>query len=280
MVVTGDFITAGKWSDEIRRQVLDEFEALRKCLGLKAEQIIAVPGNHDVVRYPQGSGVSAAKMAVGNQTDYQHERHFRTFVEDLTGRHWKKPLNYVCCVSLESADILVCVLNSCSIVATEWTEYGYVGDGGLDALKELQQQNIERPTFKMMALHHHLLPVTSVALPDSRGVTLSLDAIELLDAAQSAGVQIAVHGHQHSPRLARYQTIPFIGGCESQPLLVLSNGSTGVAESRRPGSDRNTYCLLQFDGEGAHIWMRELRNDCKVGATLFDGCSDIAPGLP
>jgi hypothetical protein len=159
VLVTGDFTTGGDWQDGTREDVLQEFEALRAVLGLQPEQIIAVPGNHDIVRYPKGSSIDISAMVLNNQTTYQHEREFRTFVDELAGRNWKDSLNYVRRLRLKEADLLLCLLNSCTIAATEWTEYGFVGTSGIDAIGTLRDEPISRPTFKFIALHHHLLPV-------------------------------------------------------------------------------------------------------------------------
>jgi hypothetical protein len=271
VIVTGDFTTAGDWTDKTREQILYEFEKLRESLGLDKNMILAVPGNHDIIRYPPGSAISAAEIATGAQTTYKHERDFRTFVDELVGRNWKEPLNYVRRLRFANVDLLICILNSCAIVATEWTEYGFVGTSGIDALKKLSQEDITRPTFKFMALHHHLLPVVGIEAPNSRGVTLSLDASELLDAAQLAGVHIALHGHQHMSRLVRYQTIPLLSGNSGAPLHIVSNGSAGVVDRRRPGGERNAYCIVKFEENHLHLWMRELRPDGKEGASLFAG---------
>jgi 3',5'-cyclic AMP phosphodiesterase CpdA len=272
VVVTGDFTTGGDWTDKTRRHILHEFDKLRASLGLNKDMILALPGNHDIIRYPPGSAISAAEIATGAQTTYKHEHDFRIlFVDELVGRNWKEALNYVRRLRFADVDVLICILNSCAIVATEWTEYGFVGTGGLDALKKLSQEDIVRPTFKFMALHHHLLPVTGIEAPKSKGVSLSLDATELLDAAQSAGVHIALHGHQHMSRLVRYQTIPLLGGTRNEPLYIVSNGSAGVVGRRRPGSERNSYCIFKFEKDHLHLQMRELRPDGKEGASLFDG---------
>jgi predicted phosphodiesterase len=278
ILVTGDFTTGGDWGDETREDVLQEFKALRGVLGLHPEQIIAVPGNHDIIRYPKGSQIDIAAIILNNQTTYQHEREFRTFVDELIGRNWKDSLNYVHRIRLKEADVLLCLLNSCTIVATEWTEYGFVGTSGIDAIGALRDEAITRPTFKFVALHHHLLPVAGVAVPNSKGVTLSLDASDLLDAAQDAGAHIALHGHEHMPRIARYQTIPLRGAAASPALHVVSNGSAGG--KRTPGSERNAYCLFDLRADSLHLSMRELRFDAKEGSSLFDGQLDLKPQLP
>jgi predicted MPP superfamily phosphohydrolase len=174
IIVTGDFMTHGEFDEQHRKAALDEFEALRARLGLDRDQIIPVPGNHDVVRYRDGAMIDVRENAIGVQTRYEHETLFRTFVDELVGRDWKASLNYVRRVHLDKADLDVCVVNSCTIAATEWTEYGYVGRSGLDAIIGLGEQPIERPTFRFLALHHHLLPVANVEALKSKGVTLTL----------------------------------------------------------------------------------------------------------
>ncbi|MCK1326364.1 metallophosphoesterase [Bradyrhizobium sp. 156] len=278
VLVTGDFTTRGDWRDGTRQDALQEFKALRGVLGLEPEQIIAVPGNHDIVRYPIGSSIDIAAIVLSNQTTYQHEREFRTFVDELIGRNWRDSLNYVHRIRLKEADVLLCLLNSCTIVATEWTEYGFVGTSGIDAIGTLRDEPITRPTFKFVALHHHLLPVAGVAAPNSKGVTLSLDASDLLDAAQNAGAHVALHGHEHMPRIARYQTVPLRGASMAPPLHIVSNGSAGG--KRTPGNERNAYCLFDLQADRLHLSMRELRFDAKEGGSLFDDQLDVKPQVP
>ncbi len=280
ILVTGDFTTRGDWSAATRSQILTELKVLTDALGLDQSQIIAVPGNHDIVRAADPSQLDPAKLAVSNQAMYEHELHYRVFCQDLMGRPFGETLNYVRRLQLDQTDVLVGVLNSCTIVQTEWTEYGYIGDSGIDALHELGAEKIERPTFKLMALHHHLLPVTSVATLNKKGITLSVDAPRILDAAQRAGVQLAVHGHEHMPRVVRYENYLLNAASTLEPICVVSNGSAGVSSSRRPGSERNTYCLFRFHDNEMKLVMRELRPDGKAGATLFDGDLSIKAVLP
>lgn len=277
VIVTGDFVTRGEWNGEVRTRALKEFEALRSALALRKEQIFVVPGNHDIVRYPNGSNINIADLTVEKQATYKHENEYRLFIDQLTGRPWNLPLNYLSRIKLKSADLLMCALNSCLIVATEWTEYGYVGEIGLSTISLMNNISIERPTFKFMALHHHLLPVNRVDVPQDRGVSLSLDASILLESAQLAGVHIALHGHQHMPKLSRYQNIPLMNGSAKKPLLVVSNGSTGAIETRLPGNERNTYCVFELSDKDVNLWLRELRPDGKEGAQLFQGPLDIPP---
>lgn len=275
VIVTGDFMTHGDWAAAPRRATLAEFEALRKRLGLEKDQIIVVPGNHDVVRYSDPSNVR--ENAVEKQANYEHETMFRTFVDELVGRDWKASLNYVRRVHLGAADLDVCVLNSCTIAATEWTEYGYVGRNGLDAIADLAKQKAERPTFRFLAIHHHLLPVANVEAPKSKGVTLTLDASEILAAAQRAGVNVALHGHQHKPKIAMYHSLPLNGDSAGTPIHVIANGS--AKNERLPPGERNTYCLFRLRADAIDMWIRELRLDAVAGAQVFHGALPITPAV-
>jgi len=279
VVVTGDFTTQGDWSGRTKKQVLDEFAALQKALCLKQDQIIAIPGNHDIVRYGPNSTVDPVEIALDNQIIYEHEEKYRIFAEQLMGRGSTKPLDYVKRFRFKEADLLMCVLNSCRIAATKWTEYGYVGDG-VDTIAALESEDISRPSYKFLALHHHLLPVTKVETPSDSGVTLSLDASAILDAAQIAGVHVAIHGHQHMPKIARYQTIPINGTHLTKPLYVVSNGSSGAIQSRLPGNERNTYCLFRLSVDEPFLWMRELRPDGHEGKSLFEAKLAMPPAMP
>ncbi|ESY86387.1 hypothetical protein X739_11730 [Mesorhizobium sp. LNHC220B00] len=279
ILVTGDFTTKGDWSQAVRSSILAEFASLTKALGLERDHIVAVPGNHDIVRAKDPSNVDPAKLAVSNQATYEHELQYRIFCEELIGRSWKETLNYVRRVQLGDVDVLIGVLNSCTIVQTEWSEYGYIGDSGIDALRELGAERIDRPTYKIMALHHHLLPVTTVATLNKKGITLSVDAPRILDAAQQAGVQLAVHGHEHMPRVVKYDNQPLAGAPQQSAIYVVSNGSTGVSPLRRPGNERNTYCIFRLNDKEIHLTMRELRADGKVGLSLFSGDLEISPTL-
>ena len=130
-----------------------------------------------------------------------------------------------------------------------------------------------------MALHHHLIPVASVEAPNSRGVSLTLDAIALLDAASNSGIQIGVHGHQHLPRVVRYEHVARRGEPTGNSLTIVAGGSAGVVQTRR-GAERNTYSLFRFRTDGVHLTLRELRTDGVAGAPLFDLTLPIKPLLP
>lgn len=280
VMVTGDFTSNGKWEDQDIADIAGELNALATELEIDIRSFLALPGNHDGVRYPENWDGDVAKLAVDNQVSFKHERDFRFFLNHLQGRDIQEPLEYVERIRLKNADVLIGVLNSCRILATSWTEYGYVGRSGIETIRELGTQTVTRPTFRVLGVHHHLLPVNQVESPQKNGVTLSLDASKILETAQEVGVHVAIHGHQHMPHLARYQSFSLTGSRQSKGLTVVSNGSAGVSAKRRPGEERNTYCVITFSSDGVRLRMRELRSDSRPGSDLYDGELDAIPAMP
>ena len=114
MIVTGEqFITKGDWNDRVRGAALKEFDALREALGLTR----AIDCRTRESRYcaiPDSAAIDIRELAVAGQTNLQHEREFRTFVDELIDRNWKQSLNYVRQISLGAIDIQICVLNTCT----------------------------------------------------------------------------------------------------------------------------------------------------------------------
>ena len=118
----GDFTTQGDWSDDTKRKALAEFEELRRVLGLEPSQVVSIPGNHDIVGIREGVPTTLRRSR--RQSDgYQHETGFRTFQDELTGRDWKLPLNYVRGSLCRDGRPRYLRRQLVRIVATKWTEY-------------------------------------------------------------------------------------------------------------------------------------------------------------
>ena len=272
ILFNGDFTTAGDWSEPVKSQIVKEVAHIGRQLRVPNTHIKLVPGNHDIVRYDPDLKVPAETVALQTQITYSHEHSFRAFMNEAIDLDFKAPLNRNELLELRDFDIVVSLLNSCTILATEWTEYGFVGEKGIHALIESREVSPRRKHYRLMALHHHLLPVTNVMAPQNKGVSLTLDAVKILQAAQDSGIQIAIHGHEHMPGVSKYRNLISHGGTDvNTSLSIISCGSCGVDESRRPGRERNTYAVLRFNSDGALLTIRELRSDKKEGGTIFEG---------
>lgn len=270
IVVTGDLTTKADWSYPIREMITNEFDDLCDRLKIKRNNIIIVPGNHDIQRYPNSDDFDVRRTAVASQISYDHEIGFRNFMSEFTGNSSNYELNNIILVKLMDVDVYIASLNSCVITSTNWTEYGFVGDGGGRIIDKLEALNSNREFVKILALHHHLLPVIAIQEPGSRGVSLTLDAADILDRAQKSGVSIALHGHQHKAKISSYRSL-MGGGANNKAICVIANGSSGAIQDRLPAYEKNTYSVITPESNKVHVLMRELRSDGEAGVELYNG---------
>ena len=205
IIITGDFTTKVDWSTQNKNNIIAELHLLCRRLGISYDNIIAVPGNHDMVRFDPNKTGTVKEQAVTNQIDKRYENDFRLFVSELNGRDWKDNLTYNIHYKFESnnTNLDLTVLNSCLIVATEWSEYGYVGQEGIDIIKSLPE-DIEPETYRVIALHHHLLPVNDIDFLNTKGVSLTIDSLTFIKNALSRNVTLALHGHQLTFHIDKY----------------------------------------------------------------------------
>ena len=193
VVASGDFVSKGdanSYSDasEFLRELL-------KRLRLDHQHCIVVPGNHDLW---------TEKIDHPTRT-YGHEKPYRSFarefyLEDI------QDLERITRIALtNNIDLVFVSLNSARIRTDKLKEYGYVSRHRYDELlkylhRSLLADHSGRKTLLFAVLHHHIVSVTRVDVPDGqRPVSLTLDAGELIEGFCKASVGYVLHGHQHVP---------------------------------------------------------------------------------
>jgi 3',5'-cyclic AMP phosphodiesterase CpdA len=180
-----------------------------------------------------------------------HEEHFRTFRSEFLKRDRREPLSSCSTFPCGEFELRIGYLNSVNLAATSFTEYGYVGSGPLDDVLTAMAGGAT-PAIRILVLHHHLVPVGPVQLPGENGVSLTIDADEILRRAQEAGVQLFLHGHQHFPKIFKFaQGYPSgsdLRGLDGQDVYIVAGGSAG--SSTLPSGLTNIYPVFEFDRDG------------------------------
>ncbi|NEA32644.1 metallophosphoesterase [Streptomyces sp. SID13031] len=228
VVISGDITTQGKGFQEAKAFVTALLDKLR----LTPEQLVVVPGNHDI----ELDSTKATR-------NYAAEQPFRDFLQ-LIHNNADLELNRLAWFSAEDGrDIFVLALNSVRPRAKSTMEYGYVGRDLYGPLLERAKQlrdEVRKPggpaPISLAVLHHHVLPTPLVEDPDElRPVSLTLDAGQLIEDLQRAGFDAILHGHQH---------VPFVGNTArswrlktgdwelGRPIHVVGGGSCGVKVGR------------------------------------------------
>lgn len=276
LIVSGDLTTKARWDADFMDRVVAAMEVLRTGLGVPKDRVLVIPGNHDFSRPALDSKLEPEKAAQRSAVRYDHEDKFRIFLNQWLDRKVSLPLSRCVHFPCDGFDLCVGALNSSGLTATEFTEYGYIGDALEEVLREME---ISGPSIKILVLHHHLIPIAYVEIPSKRGVSLTLDASKVLELAQKSGVQLVLHGHQHIPKVVRTAQAYFANGgwrgLDDEDVFILSSGSAG--STRIDAGLVNTYSVLEFGQEATRVTYRKLD---PMGRELGDLIAVPLPVVP
>jgi predicted MPP superfamily phosphohydrolase len=247
VVVSGDFITKGQ-TDLYLKGVPEEIHGLVEKLGLNVRQhLLAVPGNHDI------------ELDRGDEKYSQEEPYKKFLPMLLQTQEAFEDLEQGRRLAVEDADGWILTLvgfNSIKPREAVYKDYGYVGTNRVDTMfRDLGDADRTERSVVFAVLHHHLLPVEPFIEPDrDRKASLTLDAGELIEAFQAAGVDVVLHGHQHRPFIGRgdrsRREHGELTGFRDQ-LWILGAGSAG--SKQLPYGVRNSFSVYTPTPEGLRI---------------------------
>lgn len=252
VLLAGDLTWEGSQNEfEIARTLVS---TLQSVWDLHWSQVLAIPGNHDITWLSNGG-------QAGQPSGAQAEANYRAFVSQA----FKFPSpDHLCMGRRLLLDNFVPVdlvaVNSCRLESEEYRGYGYVG---ADQLRYAFEQMgwtpgpDPGPRFRVLALHHHVVPVTPVEKLGAENYSLTLDAGQLLFMALEYGVDIIVHGHQHQPFAGGISRMVAGGPFTPTRLLPIHGvGSVGVERSHLGTIGRNAYSILRFEPDGVSVTVR------------------------
>lgn len=261
LVVSGDLTSGADYSDKTQKDIAATLKSLMENLKIPKERVVLVPGNHDMQRYVPDR-VEPDKIVDATVT-YEHEKSYRFLRRVLLDQDVLDPLGRLHLFFSNDFDLLVGSLNSCKVTATNLTEYGYVGHELNDLLKEFKP-NQHRRAFRLLVLHHHLLPIARIEAPDGQaGISLTLDSATIISEAQRSGIQLILHGHQHIPAVSKVASLYVDDGkwkgLNGEDIYIVASGSTG--SSRLPPAKPNTYTIVDFAADEVLVRIRPISPD-------------------
>ena len=188
----------------------EEYENVKKYLDqLKQKQLI-IPGNHDA-RYC-GDKYFDKYFGFGNKV--------RNISDEVT---------------LVGIDSSVPDLDE-----------GTVGRGKQRWLRK-QLREIPKNKFKIVAIHHHLIPLPGTG----RERNVLTDAGDMLHLLMEEGVDLVLSGHRHTP---------YVWVLEGLPIVTAGSPS---CEKLRAGIP-NSYNIIQITDDKLAIWVKEVGGKKKL----------------
>ena len=253
-------IVAGDLTWKAVKEEYDLANAFMQRVGswakLRNYQYMTCPGNHDLA-----FSVDPAKKALPITVAPDVARHaYESFYEEL---FYLKPNEFLCsgrrlllagCVPVE-----IVALNSSLLEQHKkaFQGHGFIGEAQLrHAAEAMEWKSDQSPdsvrAYRIVVVHHHLLPVTYREAAQYGGVySVALDAEALTRWVVEHRVKLVIHGHMHQPFMAKVSrprdtTKP---GDEWHSFTILGLGSAGVEAQHLGEVMQNTFAVLDLSQE-------------------------------
>ncbi len=244
LVITGDLAETGSAAELAgARKVI---EGLLTRLGLAADRLAVVPGNHDVSR-DLCRAYFARCTASGSKPEPPYWPKWGPFVEmlarcngGLTGVELTEEQPWFL---LEIAELRVVVAGMNSTIMERHGDgvehYGWLGERQLRWFKRSLQPYVDQGWLRIGALHHN---VRRGPVQDSA----NLRDADLLRQLLGDQLNLLLHGHTHDGKLDWLDP----------QLPILATGSAGIGAGKRPEQVPNQYQVVRVDGGGFCRWAR------------------------
>ncbi len=240
LVISGDITNIGS-SDEFE-SALNEIEYLQRIFDISLENIIIVPGNHDITWQSDNSGNTASKAA------------YRFFYRGLYGKYPEEDDRFFHIQFIEKKNVLIAGLDSCVLEKPDRAGIGFIGHKQRSLLKEkIREIEKDHPDcLKIAAMHHHLLPVEQdLHIPkEDKNFSLVMDASMVLRDLYDLNFAAILHGHKHQPFCA---DIRLYGTERQSPMAIIGSGSTGAERGELGEISKNHYNIIEIETSDAGV---------------------------
>jgi len=159
--------------------------------------------------------------------------------------------------------------------------HGFVGHAQLEEVErefgwskhDEQSESGAGQPFRIVVLHHHLVPVTYREQPDPRTIySVVLDSEAVMRWVVQHRVNLVLHGHMHQPFCVRLSK-PVRDHLQDEvtqwhDFHVIGMGSTGVKREHLGTGGQNTFGVLRFEALGVTVEVNSV-SDADVSKPLW-----------
>jgi hypothetical protein len=231
----------------------DFLKRLSYWFALRSDQIAVCPGNHDL-RFSDDPDDKNKPITIAGA---ESTKAYAAFYEQV---FYLAPNEFLSCgkrfLLANAIPVDIACLNSSSLQQLKgaFQGHGFVGDKQMeDVAKQMNwEANSNKPRgYRVVVLHHHLLPTTYSAAPEPNyPYSVVLDAEALSRWIAKYSVDLVLHGHMHQPFCARISRPIDVHNPPEQELwhefTVIGMGSSGVKDELGE-VNLNTIGFLNFE---------------------------------
>jgi UDP-2,3-diacylglucosamine pyrophosphatase LpxH len=256
VLVTGDLTFCG--TTEEYAEANKGLIRLLGLLDLGKENLVVVPGNHDIVWTKKASYNETAEVQQAPPTATSN---YRRFYKSLLGHEPNKHLSMGRRFLFPSgAAVEIAALNSSSLETGKnfLAGMGRVQESAFDEVANTLKWGKMNHSlaFRILALHHHLTLTENLEPAEDyyKGFGIAVDAVRIQRLAAKFGVQLAVHGHKHRAFIWRSSVYELLENAERKyrlgELSIIGGGSAGSCETEKA---QNYFNLLDISALGIDL---------------------------
>lgn len=248
LIIAGD-LSSKALADEFQHASVIS-ERIADSLSVPHDQIIYVPGNHDVdwsvLKLASSEGPAARDLRwkqryqpITTSTGILSNRFAPPHASNFEGNLFDPPFTGVWSYS----DSLFVAINSAAHDRPEDPiHHGFIRQEAIDWIRtNIPKRASDDHNLRCLVLHHHLVPHGNRG-HDQRDFSTCQNADILLELLRDLEFDLVVHGHKHLPQ---FQT-QLIGS--DHPVLILGAGSFSADLTDYAGSVHNQFHLLNIEG--------------------------------
>jgi len=252
LIITGD-ITWKAAPDEFN-DAISFIKNIKSRFSIKSDHILVCPGNHDI-RFTDTPWEKNVPVGVALE---EAKNSYALFYKTLFGI---QPNNYLCSgkrIVTNSGFCLDIVALNSSFLHQEpgvFQGHGFVGEQQCEEVAKSMNWLTSAPnlpkTFRIVALHHHLVPVLPEVPKFTEIASTSYDASSLLDWLADHEVDIVLHGHMH--HVSQTQLVREDQHNTRKYINIISMGSSGVKREHIAKNEYNTISVIKFERNFADL---------------------------
>lgn len=242
IVISGDLTDKGT-CDQLEKsfELISEI-AIKLEIGF--ENILAVPGNHDIL-WPENqlseslnNSYKEARYNIWNCFQNKFRNHMLIDEKNISNQDY--PITMFKKFDLKSDVKFI-------VTGFDSTRLDYKYDGsekkyreglgiiGVDQLQEVEKQLPEETSINIAFLHHHLIPVENIVpLSEKGNYSLTLDAKQFIEWLIKNKYKIVLHGHKHVASASIIKLIDLRRGDTLDPkekLIIIGGNSLAHSNS-------------------------------------------------
>lgn len=145
---------------------------------------------------------------------------------------------------------------------------GCVGKDQLDAVSKYLDQAEDSNAFRILVLHHHILPAMyAEELKMNPMYSIMTDSGRLLEFIQQKHINVVLHGHVHRDFYA--ELITKKNDNKKHKVYIVGIGSSGIEARALSDGRTNMFGILNFEKDALIIEGRTLKPTGEAGQSLF-----------